>query len=86
VCIGFAGMFIAQVGINIGMCLYVMPVIGLTLPFFSLGGTSIMTNYIIMGLVSGVKNRKKPDWIKHSDTPDLPQKSVLFSPGERRRR
>lgn len=38
VCIGYAGMLIAQVTLNIGMCLYVLPVIGITLPFFSYGG------------------------------------------------
>ncbi|MCC8076479.1 MAG: FtsW/RodA/SpoVE family cell cycle protein [Clostridiales bacterium] len=86
-CIGFAGMLIAQVGINIGMCLYILPTIGLTLPFFSLGGTSIITNYVIMGLVSGVKHRNKPDWLKNTATPEptsgTARKSVLFVPGGR---
>lgn len=94
VCMGFAGMFMAQIGINIGMCLYVMPVIGLTLPFFSAGGTSVMVNFLIMGIVSGIRNRSEPDWLKNTDRPEPPsqpeyqqpqRKSVLFSPGERQR-
>ena len=35
VCVGYTGMLIAQVALNLGMCLYVMPVSGITLPFFS---------------------------------------------------
>lgn len=87
ICIGFAGMFIAQVGINLGMCLYVMPVIGLTLPFFSLGGTSIMVNFVIMGFISGIRNRSQPDWLKNSSSPEPEpvRKSVLFVPGGRNR-
>ena len=57
VCVGMAGMLIFQTVENIGMCLFVMPVIGLTLPFFSYGGSSIVTLYAAMGIVSGVKKR-----------------------------
>ncbi|MDE7243006.1 MAG: FtsW/RodA/SpoVE family cell cycle protein [Oscillospiraceae bacterium] len=64
ICIGFGSMLIAQVVINIGMCLFVVPVIGLTLPFFSYGGSSIVTLYIAMGLVSGVRSRTLPDWLR----------------------
>jgi cell division protein FtsW (lipid II flippase) len=39
------------------MCLFVMPVIGITLPFFSYGGSSVVTLYMAMGIVSGVKMR-----------------------------
>ena len=44
------------------MCLFVMPVIGLTLPFFSYGGSSIVTLYAAMGIVSGVKKRALMNW------------------------
>jgi rod shape determining protein RodA len=43
------------------MCLFVMPVIGLTLPFFSYGGSSIVTLYAAMGIVSGIKLRTMPE-------------------------
>ena len=57
VCVGMAAMLIFQMIINIGMCLFVMPVIGITLPFFSYGGSSVVTLFMAMGIVSGVKMR-----------------------------
>jgi rod shape determining protein RodA len=57
ICVGMASMLIFQMLINIGMCLFVMPVIGITLPFFSYGGSSIVTLFAAMGVVSGVKKR-----------------------------
>ena len=64
VCVGYGGMLITQVALNIGMCLYVLPVIGITLPFFSYGGSSIITMYITMGIVSGIRTRSRPNWLK----------------------
>ena len=60
VCYGAASAMIFQVTINVGMCIGVMPVIGLTLPFISYGGTSIVSLYAMMGLVSGVYARPAP--------------------------
>ena len=57
ICFGAASALIFQVIINIGMCLGVMPVIGLTLPFISYGGSSIISLYTMLGLVSGVYAR-----------------------------
>lgn len=57
VCVGIAAMLIFQTVVNVGMCLFVMPVIGITLPFFSYGGSSIVTLYMAMGVVSGIKKR-----------------------------
>ena len=57
VCVGMAAMLIYQTVINIGMCLFVMPTIGVTLPFFSYGGSSLLTLYAAMGVVSGIKKR-----------------------------
>ena len=64
ICVGFGTMLIFQTVENIGMCLFVMPVIGLTLPFFSSGGSSIVTLYAAMGIVSGVRSRSLPDWLR----------------------
>ena len=60
VCTGIASMLIFQTFENIGMCLGLTPVIGLTLPFFSYGGSSIVTSFIAMGVIAGIKMRPKP--------------------------
>lgn len=57
ICFGVAASMIFQITINVGMCIGVTPVIGLTLPFFSSGGSSLVTMYAMMGLVSGVYAR-----------------------------
>ncbi len=54
-CVGVAAMLTFQTFINVGMCLRVAPVIGLTLPFFSYGGTSVLTMFIALGLVASLK-------------------------------
>ena len=54
ICIGFFGMILAQIIINIGMCIALLPVIGVTLPFFSAGGTSLICVYLGVGLVLSV--------------------------------
>ena len=61
VCFGVAAMLLFQSFINIGMCLGITPVIGLTLPFFSYGGSSTFSLFAAVGLVSGVKFRPKPE-------------------------
>ena len=57
VCFGVASALMFQVIINVGMNIGVMPVIGLTLPFISYGGSSAVTMYLMLGLVSGVYAR-----------------------------
>lgn len=60
VCYGAASALIFQVVINVGMCIGVAPVIGITLPLISYGGSSIVTIYAMLGLVSGVHARPSP--------------------------
>ncbi len=64
ICVGFATMLMFQTIENIGMCLFVMPVIGLTLPFFSYGGSSIVTLFAAMGIISGIRKRRLPEWLR----------------------
>ena len=64
ICMGFGTMLVFQTVENIGMCLFVMPVIGLTLPFVSYGGSSIVTLYAAMGIVAGVRHHTLPDWLR----------------------
>ena len=60
-CMGvFAIMFTHDL-MNLGMVLKVMPVIGIPLPFFSTGGTAMLSMYLCIGLVISVytHNQKK---------------------------
>ena len=64
ICVGVAAMLIFQTISNIGMCLFVMPVIGLTLPFISYGGSSLLMLFVSMGMVSGIQKRTRPEWLR----------------------
>ena len=57
ICYGSASALMFQVMINTGMCIGVMPVIGLTLPLISYGGSSVVSIYAMLGLVSGAYAR-----------------------------
>ena len=65
ICIGIASMLLFQILINVGVCLGLLPVIGLALPFVSYGGSSIITSFIAMGIVSGIKMHPAPDISAH---------------------
>lgn len=54
ICIGVFSMIVSQTFINLGMCLRVLPVIGVTLPLFSSGGTSVLSLYLGLGIVLSV--------------------------------
>ena len=60
-CVGVGTAIAFQTFINIGMCIGITPVIGITLPFFSYGGSSMATLFAAVGLVSGVKYKPKPE-------------------------
>jgi rod shape determining protein RodA len=55
IAIGVAAMLTFQMFENIGMCIGLMPVTGITLPFISYGGSSLLTNLIAIGLVLSVR-------------------------------
>ena len=57
ICFGAASALIFQVTSNVGMNLGITPVIGLTLPFISYGGSSLVSLYAMLCLVSGVYAR-----------------------------
>ena len=54
ICAGIGGALMAQIAVNVGMNLRVLPVIGVTLPFYSAGGSSVLMLYICVGLVLSV--------------------------------
>ena len=53
-CIGVFSLILSQVTVNIGMVLGFLPVVGVTLPFFSAGGTSLMVLMLCMGITQSV--------------------------------
>lgn len=53
--IGIVSMFVFQIFENIGMMIGLMPITGITLPFVSYGGTSLLLNMICIGLVFSIK-------------------------------
>ena len=63
VCFGAASALMFQVMINTGMCIGVMPVIGLTRPLISYGASSVFTIFAMLGLVSGAYAR--PSSLSH---------------------
>jgi rod shape determining protein RodA len=52
--IGIIAMFIVEVAVNVGMTLGLMPITGLTLPFISYGGSSLLVNMMAVGLLNNV--------------------------------
>lgn len=58
VCIGVASSLLFSVFQNIGMTIGIMPISGITLPFMSYGGSSILANFISVGLVLSLGMKK----------------------------
>jgi len=55
---GVAAMFAIQIFVNVGMTIGIMPITGITLPFVSYGGSSLLTNAIAVGLLLNVHMRR----------------------------
>ena len=58
ICVGFFSMMLTHIIINIGMNVSLLPVIGITLPFFSAGGTSLLCLYAAVGLMMSVYSHR----------------------------
>ncbi len=58
-CIGVGCFLLFHTMENIGMCLNLLPVTGIPLPFFSSGGSNLLASYMAIGLVLNVKLRHK---------------------------
>lgn len=58
-CVGIISYFLFSIVQNAGMTIGIMPISGITLPFMSNGGTSLIANFIAVGLVLNVGMRKK---------------------------
>ena len=59
ICSGIAAILILQTVENLWMCLATVPVVGITLPFMSCGGSSVLALYLLMGLAHSVSAREK---------------------------
>ncbi|MCL5795047.1 MAG: rod shape-determining protein RodA [Patescibacteria group bacterium] len=59
IAIGIAAMLIFQVFVNIGMNIGILPVTGIPLPFVSSGGTSLIVNFICVGILQSIYLRHK---------------------------
>ena len=55
---GVASLWAFQLFVNIGMTMGIMPITGIPLPFVSYGGSSLITNYIAVGLLLNVHMRR----------------------------
>ncbi len=60
--IGIASMMVFQIFENIGMMIGLMPITGITLPFISYGGTSLLLNMACIGLIFSIRaHQNKPE-------------------------
>lgn len=59
ICVGASALLITQIIENVGMCLGIMPVIGITFPFLSYGGSSALSSFIAIGMVLSVSVHKE---------------------------
>ena len=64
ICVGVASMLMIQVIENVGMCLGIMPVIGITYPFLSYGGSSVLSCFISIGMVLSVSTHYDKNFFK----------------------
>lgn len=54
ICVGVGAMLIVQILLNVGMCFAILPVIGITLPLLSCGGSSMLATFMMLGLLHSV--------------------------------
>ena len=54
ICVGIGGMLVVQILLNVGMCFAMLPVIGITLPLLSCGGSSMLATFMMFGLMHNV--------------------------------
>lgn len=64
ICFGISAIFILQTLEGVGMSMALIPVVGITLPFLSAGGSSTLALYIIIGLVHSVSAQEKKFYFK----------------------
>ena len=58
ICVGVGAIIVVQTIENLGMCLAMLPVVGITLPFLSCGGSSVLATYVLLSLVHSVSSHR----------------------------
>jgi rod shape determining protein RodA len=53
--------FLIQIFVNIGMNIGILPIVGVTLPFVSYGGSSLLSNFILLGFLSAINKGRRED-------------------------
>ncbi len=71
ICVGVGAMFVVQILENIGMNLAMLPVVGITLPFLSCGGSSMLATFMMVGLVHSVYSHSEAMKESRADTLDM---------------
>lgn len=64
--VGFAGLLFVQMVINVGMNIGLLPIIGITLPFVSYGGSSLVATFLMVGLVLNFALQKRDILVRPS--------------------
>lgn len=59
IAIGIAGVFVFHMAENIGMTMGLLPITGVPLPFVSYGGSSLLTNMMMIGLLLNISGRRQ---------------------------
>lgn len=54
VLMGYYFLFLTHIFLNIGMNIGIVPIVGITLPFVSYGGSSLLTSFVILGIISSI--------------------------------
>ncbi len=60
VCVGFAAIVFTQMTVSIGMTVGLLPITGMTLPFVSYGGSSLVMGYVMVGVLMNIGMRRAP--------------------------
>lgn len=82
--VGLTGFIAAQFFVNVGMTIGLLPIIGITLPFVSYGGSSLLTAWLMTGLVVNVAiHRDRPSQrrsFEYAQADDITPQDILWKP------
>ncbi|MFG0258545.1 MAG: FtsW/RodA/SpoVE family cell cycle protein [Phycisphaerales bacterium JB043] len=66
VCVGLAALIASQAVFNMGIAVGLLPVTGMTLPFVSYGGTSLVSVYVMTGIIIAIAMRREAPLVRES--------------------